>query len=316
MVNTIAKTLLLLSISLSAISAFESYYKMRVYKDLLQSVFSKNLKLILDRAEMQQEKDVYMDEIKSKLTNIEIKIQPRGADWESLQLELFFDEGQLILEGHDLEFTGSGSIEDPTTKAVEKIEFTAPISTCQILMSIGEEYASWGSVYPRFNIEQTQFVIDETLVIVSAFGELPLYKSHQFEKAVKKWFVGQLTKRQGDFKTSLQEVEKNMWKNFPFTSQLVPMIQINSSLSEPLALKGDYLYASFINEFVSPIDYSDLEEKLVIVEPKFSNENDFKKDVQFTFDENLINNQLLGLFNADKVYSLTEVLIGWIPDTY
>ncbi len=43
---------------------------------------------------------------------------------------MFFDDGQIIMEGHDLEFTGSGQIRDPSTKAVEKIEFTAPMSTC------------------------------------------------------------------------------------------------------------------------------------------------------------------------------------------
>lgn len=60
-----------------------------------------------------------------------------------------------------------------------------------------------------------------------------------------------------------------------------------------MELRGDYLYASFINEFVTKkyeLDYSYLEEKLKPIESSFSNDNSFRKDIQFTFDENIINN--------------------------
>jgi hypothetical protein len=67
-------------------------------------------------------------------------------------------------------------------------------------MTLGEEYSEWGSVYPRVNVDQVLMQIEEQFIVVSAFGNLPLYKSHQFEKAVKKWFVGQLAKRQDFFK--------------------------------------------------------------------------------------------------------------------
>lgn len=134
------------------------------------------------------------------MTNISIKVQPRNENWEDLQLELFFDEGQLVLEGHELEFAGSGMVVDPQTKAVEKVEFRAPLTTMQIVMTLGEDYAAWGSLYPRILFDEVVFQIDEQLITVSAFGELPLYKSHQFEKSVKKWLSGQLVKRQDDFK--------------------------------------------------------------------------------------------------------------------
>ena len=70
-------------------------------------------------------------------------------------------------------------------------------------MSLGEEYAPWGSLYPRINIDDVKFAIDQNLVVVSAFGDLPLYKAHTFEQSVKTWFVGQISKRQNDFKTQL-----------------------------------------------------------------------------------------------------------------
>lgn len=102
---------------------------------------------------------------------------------------MMVDEGQILLEMHELYFVGKGKIEDPKTKAKESIDFNAAISTCQVLLSLGEEYATWGSLYPKINVDQVTFQVQEDLIKVSASGSLPLYKSHDFEKAVKKWFV-------------------------------------------------------------------------------------------------------------------------------
>lgn len=70
-----------------------------------------------------------------------------------------------------------------------------------------------------------------------------------------------------------------------------------------------------INEFDNTVD-TDFEEQLVNVKPDFSNANEFRKDVQLTFDENIINNQLVGLFNTNKVISLQETVITWLPDQF
>jgi isocitrate dehydrogenase len=82
-----------------------------------------------------------------------------------------------------------------------------------------------------------------------------------------------------------------------------------------MEIKGDHVYGSFLNEFDTFVE-SEFEDKLVLVKPEFSNSNEFKRDVQMTLDENLINNQLLSLFNNNKVYSLFETIIYWIPDNY
>ena len=67
------------------------------------------------------------------------------------------------------------------------------------------------------------------------------------------------------------------------------LITLNTSLTEPMAITGDHVYASLINEFDNTVD-TDFEESPVIVKPDFSNSNEFRKDVQLTFDENIINN--------------------------
>ena len=93
------------------------------------------------------------------------------------------------------------------------------------------------------------------------------------------------------------------------------LLTLNTSLTEPLQIKGDHIYASFINEFDNLVE-TDFEESLEIIKPEFNNDNEFKKDVQLTFDENIINNQMIGLFNANKVISLQETIISWLPDKF
>jgi len=200
-------------------SAFESHLKMRMHREVIASAFTKNFDILLRKIEKVQERDAVLDDIKATMTDLYIVINPvNQAKWDTIQnFETIFDDNQIILESHELEFTGKGKIIDSSTGAEEQIVFHAPMSTCQIVLSLGEEYASWGSLYPRFNVDQVLFQIDNSLITVSAYGDLPLYQSHQFEKSVKNWFSSQITKRQQEFKTGLQLVEKNIWKSVPFS---------------------------------------------------------------------------------------------------
>jgi hypothetical protein len=56
-------------------------------------------------------------------------IRPSVNDWKKIEVELFFDDGMIVLEMHDLEFSGTAIIEDPESKSKERIEFKAPINT-------------------------------------------------------------------------------------------------------------------------------------------------------------------------------------------
>lgn len=96
-----------------------------------------------------------LEELGATMTSVHIGIRPaRGMQWNQVTpFETFFDDGQIIFEGHDYEFQGTGKITDPTTEVTETIVFHAPLSTCQIVTSLGEEYATWGSLYPRLNID-------------------------------------------------------------------------------------------------------------------------------------------------------------------
>lgn len=155
MVNIATIAFLLLGTS-TLTHAFESHLKVRMHKDVIQNFFSKNFDLLLQRVEKEQEKDVRLDDLNGVLmTEVHIGMRPaRAIQWSELTpIETFFDDSSIVFEGHDLEFQGRAMIQDPESEAVELISFHAPLSTCQIVISLGEEYASWGSLYPRLNIE-------------------------------------------------------------------------------------------------------------------------------------------------------------------
>lgn len=103
----------------------------------------------------------------------------------------------------------------------------------------------------------------------------------------------------------MQELEENVWATIPFSRTFFKGVTLNSSLAESWKFQGDYIVGQFINEFDHQLDPSDFEKQLVKAKPSFSNDNAFKKDLQFTFDENVINNVLLALFNSKKTYSMT-----------
>jgi hypothetical protein len=103
MTTALALTLVAL---VSQSQAFESHLKMRFHRELISNVFSKNFGLLLSRVEKEQERDVKLESVGTTLTDLHIGIRPIGGrSWEDMTpFETFFDDGQIIFEGHDFEF--------------------------------------------------------------------------------------------------------------------------------------------------------------------------------------------------------------------
>lgn len=59
-----------------------------------------------------------------------------------------------------------------------------------------------------------------------------------------------------------------------------------------------------------------MKKKVRNINPSFSNEPKFMKDVQMVVDENYINYMLFNLFETDKEYSITEFLFTLWPDEW
>lgn len=64
-----------------------------------------------------------------------------------------------------------------------------------------------------------------------------------------------------------------------------------------MQIKGDYVQATFMNEFGGSVVQEDFEFSLREVKESYSEDNEFKKDVQIIIDENYLNNILIGASN-------------------
>ena len=93
-------------------------------------------------------------------------------------------------------------------------------------------------------------------------GELPLYKSYQFEQGIKTWMKSQMLHREREFKAALQRAEREIMRSFAFKKEisyalgLAGNITAHSTLSELMYLEDDFIVISFNTDFHSE-DLSD-----------------------------------------------------------
>ena len=63
-------------------------------------------------------------------------------------------------------------------------------------MSLEQELTDEGNLYPKIEISDVAFTLHPDTFVVNAKGDLPLYKSHQFETGIKKWMTLQISQRE------------------------------------------------------------------------------------------------------------------------
>ena len=101
---------------MSGTQAEDSNYKVRIHKSLIKEILDKNFPAALEHIESKKEKNVFLTEINANIDDLSLKIQPEGGgDWDKMTSDLFFDNGQIVMELNGLEFAGSGHITDPST---------------------------------------------------------------------------------------------------------------------------------------------------------------------------------------------------------
>jgi len=60
-----------------------------------------------------------LTDIDLAIDNLALRIQPKDNDggrspkWHEIKTDLFFDQGQIVMELNDLQYVGSGMITDP-----------------------------------------------------------------------------------------------------------------------------------------------------------------------------------------------------------
>ena len=98
-----------------------------------------------------------------------------------------------------------------------------------------------GNVYPSIEVSDAVFTLKMNDLIVNASGELPLYKSREFEKGVKKWMKREISQREKDFKIALQKSEREIMSSFAFKKEIGNDATAHSTLSETMQIDGDHV---------------------------------------------------------------------------
>jgi hypothetical protein len=117
--------------------ATESHYKLRVHKNFIKESLDKNFRVVLMHIQNKVQKDVFLTEINANIDNLSLKIQPvnqgkggKKAKWDDVKTDLFFDQGQIVMEISGLEYQGTGKITDPQTGVQEEIKLKAQLDLC------------------------------------------------------------------------------------------------------------------------------------------------------------------------------------------
>jgi len=218
------------------------------------------------------------------------------------------------MEVGGLEYFGVGRITDPKTGQQEDIELKAHLDLCQMVLSLDQELSDEGYIYPRIEISEVAFTLHPDMFLVDAKGDLPLYRSHQFEEGIKAWMINQISLREKDFKAAMQLSEREIMQSFAFKHEINMDASAHSSLSETMSLTEDHALISYNTEFEGK-DLDSMKKKLRRVDPAYSDEPEFMKDIQTIVDENYINYYLFNMFETDKVFSITEILFDYWPDS-
>ena len=200
MVKTVSLAVCLLCSS--TVMAEESNYKIRVHKNLMKNVLDKNFPVVLEHIESKIDRNVYLDDVDATIDDISLQIMPQGG-WDGIQSDLFFDQGQIVMEINGLEYQGRGSITDPNTGIQETLTLKAQLDLCQMVLSMDQELTDEGYVYPKISITDVAFTLQPDMFLVRASGDLPLYKNQQFETSIKKWLTGEMKKREEEFKLAM-----------------------------------------------------------------------------------------------------------------
>ena len=127
---------------IQGVNADHSTQKMRIHKNFIKEVLDKNFHVILEHCEGLVKKNVYLTELNVRLDNLEMKLKQStktNSENHDLQTELFFDDGQIVMEIDGLEYSGEGMITDPTSGIQETVSITAALDLAQIVMSLAQD---------------------------------------------------------------------------------------------------------------------------------------------------------------------------------
>ena len=123
------------------------------------------------------------------------------------------------MELSNLQFFGEGMITDPETGVQDQLQLQVDMDLCQIVMNLATVQQG-DNVYPKIEIDDVAFTLQNDSFNIITKGDLPLYKAHKFEEGIKNWFQSQLIEREREFFVELQRSEREIMQTFAFKKEI------------------------------------------------------------------------------------------------
>lgn len=134
---TFAVALLLAASSTEPVQAAESYYKVRVHRNLIQKALDANFPVLLQHIQGKAPRDIFLSDVDASLTDVRLQIKPDAdRSWDHMQTDVFFDQGQIVAEVGGLHYEGTGTLTDPSTGIQETVRVSAPLDLVQLVLSL------------------------------------------------------------------------------------------------------------------------------------------------------------------------------------
>lgn len=300
---------------LGYVTAENSQYDMRIHRSFIKKVADKNFNEVLNNIEDKFISELPLASLGADVKQLHMRIMPQdGKYWDDIESELFFDQGQIVMEINNLSYAGHGEITDSAGNS-GVLALHAPLEFCQLVMSLDQVVNDEGSLLPKITVSDVAFQLKKDAFSISIDGNLPVYETSQFKEGVKKWMKDSIRAREGDFKQALQVAEKQVMSSFKFKKNLAFGKAASSSLAESMKLQGDHVMLSWLTEYEGK-DLANVAKKLRKIKPKFEEHKNFQKDIQVVLDENYINYVLFTLLYEDKPISVTDLLLDRLPETF
>jgi hypothetical protein len=77
-----------------------------------------------------------------------------------------------------------------------------------------------GSILPRVKVNDVKFKFSDDIG-VTLFGDLPLYKTHDYERAISTWLKSTVSQREFDFQTKFEQTEQKFLMLFDYSKSLI-----------------------------------------------------------------------------------------------
>ena len=162
---------------LGYVQAETSQYDMRIHRNFIKKVADKNFNEILNNIEDKFISELPLASIGADVKKLHMRIMPRdGKYWDDIESELFFDQGQIVMEINNLEYAGHGEIADSAGNK-GMLAMHAPLDFCQLVLSLDQVVNDEGSLLPKIQVTDVAFQLKKDAFNVKIDGDMPVYET-------------------------------------------------------------------------------------------------------------------------------------------